>query len=188
MLVSAWLTVYLVARIGIATLFISSALHKLKHLNRIDEPVRELAPMAGRAAWVLGVAALVAEAFIVTAVLIGNRWVIVGFLTATALVALYATLQVVSLSTGRRVDCNCFELPGSQPTGFSFMTVVRNLLIMALGGAGVLGFSKLGRIPQYPEHSSWLYLLAVVVGLAVAGSLARLGQAKVNRAAQAMGD
>lgn len=185
---STWAVVFVVTRISLSALFLSSALHKAKNWNRLGELVRELAPMTDRHAGPLGVVALVAEVVVLASVLAGGRFALIGLVGAVALVALYTALQVSSLMSGREVECDCFELPGGKPAGISLSTIARNLLVMVIGLIGILGFLMLERIPDDGGASLWLSLVASMIGLVLAGLLVRLGHARADTSTRSVSD
>jgi hypothetical protein len=125
-----------VARVGLAVLFGSAALHKLRDLHafRVTLGDYQLVP------WVLtGVAApglVAAEAGTSLALLVlGGR---PGpFVAAAGLLAVYTLAIAINLARGRRdIDCGCHgpalhvELGGG--------LVARNLAVLALAGLGLL--------------------------------------------------
>lgn len=129
------LTAALVLRVVIAGVFVVSGLAKLldrdgtrQAVDGFGVPARLVAP----------VALLLAPAELVTAVLLlPDASAVLGLTAALALLAAFTATVVVALATGRRPECHCFGRIGGADV--SVRTVARNVLLMALAAAALVG-------------------------------------------------
>lgn len=124
-----------VLRLGVATLLLLAAWHKLRDVRAFRAAIAGYALVPGRAVPV--VAMLVVGAEIVLGIsLLLPRLGAAAAVGSAALLALYTTAIAVNLSRGRtRIDCGCAGPSGALP--LSRALVARNgvLIILSVGAA-----------------------------------------------------
>ena len=128
------LAVQLPLAMALSLLFLSAALHKLKHGARFDAVLGAYrllpAPLLTPARKTLATA----EGLLALALLVPATWPVAGPAAAALLIA-YGLAMAINLSRGRRhIDCGCGETPHS----LSGALLLRNALLAAAALALVL--------------------------------------------------
>jgi uncharacterized membrane protein YphA (DoxX/SURF4 family) len=128
-------TLLIVARIGLAAVFLLAAFGKLRDLAGTRQAVADFG-VPQRFVRVFGTVLPVAELVAAVLLLPAGTAVIGGGLTLVLLLAFVAGITV-ALSQGRTPDCHCFGQVHSAPAGRE--TLVRNAALAALSGLIVVG-------------------------------------------------
>jgi hypothetical protein len=119
--------------------------------------VRALGVVPHRMSGVVAAAVTATEAAVVL-LLTAPSTVLAGFGLTTVLLAAFTTGILLALRKGRRAPCHCF---GASSTPLGVVHVVRNLVLIAVGVAGLLAGLVAAGQATHPEG----LLLAVIAAL-----------------------
>ncbi|MCS5637488.1 MAG: DoxX family membrane protein [Myxococcota bacterium] len=151
----------LMARLGLATLFLAGAVHKLRNLEGFAETVRDyriLPPSLSRQS-ALGLAT--AEAGVAVCLLLPGLDPL-GSAGTALLLALYSGAIGLNLARGRRhIDCGCM--------GFGRGQSISGWLLARNGCLVALAFLLL--VPAVPRAMGWVDLFSISAGLAMTALL-----------------
>lgn len=152
--------VALVARVGLALLFASAALHKLRDRAAFAGVLAAYRVVPASLVAAAAVAVAVAELLVAAALAAGS---VLGCAGAVGLLASYSGAIGINLARGRRtIDCGCGALGERQP--ISEWLLVRNALLA--GAACILAPATVA-----PRALTWIDLVSIAGAVSVAVSI-----------------